>query len=859
MRTRSSIFGKRQFVLAGLTLAVIGLAILAIGSAQAQTYTVLYSFQSRPDGARHYLDGVIRDSAGSLYGTHVGTYNGGVVYELGSTGTETVLYSFAGGVDGAEPFSGLIRDSAGNLYGTTVNGGPSNDGVVFKIDTRGSRTLLYSFCNQSGCSDGANPSGGVIRDASRNLYGTTTSGGAYGYGTVFSVSSTGTETVLYSFAGGADGANPFSGLIRDSAGNLYGTTVNGGPSNDGVVFKIDTRGSRTLLYSFCNQSGCSDGANPSGGVIRDASRNLYGTTTSGGAYGYGTVFSVSSTGTETVLYSFAGGVNGANPSRGVIRDAEGNFYGTTTYGGTGNIDCSGSGPKCGTVFELSSAGKETVLYSFNGGLDGGTPNGGLIRDARGNLYGTTSHGGAFGHGTVFKLTVLNATPTTTTLSSWPNPSIEGQSVLFSATVTSSIGSPPDGETVRFKQGTKALGTGTISSGTATFSTSTLGVGSKSVTAVYGGDANFAASTSEAVIQVVDRVSTTTSLSSSVNPSNYGQGVTFTATIAPEFSGTPTGTVSFKNGTLGLRTVTLSGGVASYTTAKLAVGTESITAVYNGSTSFTPSMSTALSQVVNRASTTSTLVSSVNPSNYGQGVTFTATIVPEFSGTVTGTVTFQDGTGTLGTVTVNGDSAEFTDSTLAKGTHTITATYNGSTSFTPSMSAALSQVVGQTNATTLSLVQSAYAGDASGCNGSLSCTISTTVGVTKLSQAFGANHIITLFIDGEGTNQFPVPGTPSCSSGCGTWTHISGGKVVSASGTKTTSGNYCAVQDLNSAGHHFFSDCWVVLVSASGATGINVSFADSSGASDITNMDLFVAEYSCSGTCNPSIDTQAALV
>jgi hypothetical protein len=142
---------------------------------------------------------------------------------------------------------------------------------------------------------------------------------------------------------------------------------------------------------------------------------------------------------------------------------------------------------------------------------------------------------------------------------------------------------------------------------------------------------------------------------------------------------------------------------------------------------------------------------------------------------------------------------------------------------------------------------------------LSCTISTTVGVTRLSQAFGANHIITLFIGGEGTNQFPVPGTPSCNSGCGTWTHISGGKVVSASGTNITSGNYCAVQDLNSAGHHFFSDCWVVLVSVSGATGIKVSFADSSGASDITNMDLFVAEYSCSGTCNPSIDTQAALV
>jgi hypothetical protein len=161
--------------------------------------------------------------------------------------------------------------------------------------------------------------------------------------------------------------------------------------------------------------------------------------------------------------------------------------------------------------------------------------------------------------------------------------------------------------------------------------------------------------------------------------------------------------------------------------------------------------------------------------------------------------------------------------------------------------------------TASLVQSGFAGDASGCNGSLSCTISTTVGVTKLSQPFGANHIITLFIDGEGTSNFPVPDTPSCNPACGTWTHISGGNVVSASGSSTTSGNYCAVQDLNSTGHHFFSDCWVVLTSTSGATGITVSFTDPGGGSDITNMDLFVAEYSCSSTCSPSVDTQAAFV
>jgi hypothetical protein len=218
------------------------------------------------------------------------------------------------------------------------------------------------------------------------------------------------------------------------------------------------------------------------------------------------------------------------------------------------------------------------------------------------------------------------------------------------------------------------------------------VRTNAIKAVYAGGSYFAGSTSKAVSQVVSKATTTTALASSQNPSNFGQSVTFTATVTPEFSGTPTGTVTFNNGSTKLGTVSLSGGVASYATTKLAVGTEPITAVYNGSTSFTTSTSNALSQVVNQASTTTTLVSSLNPSTYKQAVTFTATVSPQFSGTATETVTFYDGRTALETKSLSGGKAKYTTAKLAVGTHNITATYNGSADFTGSSSAPLTQTV-----------------------------------------------------------------------------------------------------------------------------------------------------------------------
>jgi uncharacterized repeat protein (TIGR03803 family) len=361
-------------------------------------YTVLYTFAEgaeRPYGAEggYPQAGVIRDSAGNLYGTtdRGGAADAGVVFKLDTNGQETVLANFPGPSDGSFPATGVVGDSAGNLYGTASSGDPSNAGVVYELDTAGHETVLYSF---TGGADGAFPEAGVIRDSAGNLYGTTTRGGTEDQGVVYKLDTVGQETVLYSFGGGADGANPYTaGVIRDPAGNLYGTTGVGGINGlegVGVVYKLDTAGNYTVLHSF---TGGADGANPYTGVIRDPAGNLYGTTGVGGAANAGVVFKVDTAGQETVLYSFTGLADGGNPNA-LTLDPAGNLYGTTYDGGTA---------KRGVVYKLDTAGHYTVLYSFTGGAHGGNPEAGVILDSAGNLYGTTYGGGAAGVGVVYKL------------------------------------------------------------------------------------------------------------------------------------------------------------------------------------------------------------------------------------------------------------------------------------------------------------------------------------------------------------------------------------------------------------------------------------------------------------------------
>jgi uncharacterized repeat protein (TIGR03803 family) len=360
-------------------------------------YTVLHSFTG-PDGAEPYST-LVRDASGNLYGTTVlgGADDKGVVFKLDKAGRETVLYSFTGQADGAEPYGGLMRDSAGNLYGTTTYGGVSSDGVVFRLATDGVYTVLHSF---SGF-DGANPQGGVVEDASGNLYGTALRGGAEYAGVVYKIDSTGVYSIVHTFTAGSDGSDgafPYDSLIFDPAGNLYGTTASG--AFPGCVFKIDTAGTLTILYIFRGPLNGGDGDFPQAGVVRDAAGNLYGATVGGGSYDYGAVFKLDTSLHEAVLFSFPGFPDGGQPAAGLVRDAAGNLYGATFAGGAYSCNYDNSPPGCGTLFEIDASGRETVLYSFSEAVE---PTGDLVRDQAGNLYGTTSKGGTSGAGTVFKL------------------------------------------------------------------------------------------------------------------------------------------------------------------------------------------------------------------------------------------------------------------------------------------------------------------------------------------------------------------------------------------------------------------------------------------------------------------------
>lgn len=287
------------------------------------------------------------------------------------------------------------------------------------IATAGTKqfSVLYSFCQQKKCADGAQPVGALVADTAGNLYGTTSSGGSTncfdGCGTAFRLAPDGTETVLYAFcrkhASCPDGQYPQSPLILDSAGNLYGTTAGGGSTNCnegcGTVFKLAPDGTETVLYSFCRRSGCADGAGPEGGLVRDRRGNFYGTTGLGGTActqnGCGTVFRLAADGKEKVLYSFCSQescADGSNPNGGLVRDRDGNLYGTTEYGGAIGNNCGYlfAGNFCGTVFKITPAGVETILYSFcsfAGCSDGAWPSAGVILDKKGNLYGTTRAGG----------------------------------------------------------------------------------------------------------------------------------------------------------------------------------------------------------------------------------------------------------------------------------------------------------------------------------------------------------------------------------------------------------------------------------------------------------------------------------
>lgn len=382
-------------------LAIVLAVTLTTNLSQAQTYSVLYSFGGVPGDGMEPSGTLIQDASGNLYGTtQVGGKNGvGTVFKLTPTGTETVLYDFNLRPDAMLPNFGLFQDAAGNLFGASGEGGTygtkNGDGTVFKLDSAGNETLLHSFGKGK---DGNYPASVLIADTKGSLYGTTAGGGNHGYGTVFKITPAGKEVRLHNFTG-FDGSGSMGGLVRDAQGNLFGTTVEGGAYGWGTVFKLAKNGAYTILYSFCSLPNCTDGRQPAAGLVQDLSGNLFGTTGQGGANGQGTIYEITNSGQEVVLYSF-GAVRSGDarwPFAGLIRDEAGNLYGATYFGGEYDV---------GTVFELDNAGNETVLHSFCAQpncTDGVAPSDRLLRDQAGNLYGIAQRG-AYQAGVVFKLT-----------------------------------------------------------------------------------------------------------------------------------------------------------------------------------------------------------------------------------------------------------------------------------------------------------------------------------------------------------------------------------------------------------------------------------------------------------------------
>ena len=393
--------------------ALLGAAALSAGGASAASLKVLYSFCQATNCADGEFPtaGLIATTSGGLYGTASsgGNANAGVAFMVSITGGHGILHAFQNNsLDGGAPHAPLFLDKSGNFFGTTSQGGPSLAGAVFERSASGVYKLLHGFKG----TDGSEPGAGVIADSAGNLYGTTETGGANNNsGTIFRLTPSGTLTTLYSFCsltGCADGQNPVSGLIGDATGNLYGTTLGGGENESGVVFKIRANGTGyTVLHSFTNGL---DGGGPKSGLSLGADGNLYGTTAFNGANGNGgTVFKIARDGSSfMVLYSFCHLVNcadGETPNGGLILDGAGNLYGTTLSGGPNSN---------GTVFALTPSGTETVLYSFChlvNCADGFNPMGNLVALSPGNLYGTTNKGGGtMSGGVVFQLTNTGFVP-----------------------------------------------------------------------------------------------------------------------------------------------------------------------------------------------------------------------------------------------------------------------------------------------------------------------------------------------------------------------------------------------------------------------------------------------------------------
>ncbi len=422
-------------------LAMVWLAPSALGTT---IFSALVYFDGTNGAAPKA--GLIQGADGNLYGTTVegGTSNAGTIFRISPDGqTFTNLYSFTGGADGASPSAALAQGSDGNFYGTAYSGGASNAGTVFQITPGGAFNLLASLPGANG-TNGAQPDAALVQASDGSWYGATDDGGPFtnveyagqdlvGYGTVFRVTTNGELTAAFCFAN-TNGARPET-LAIGPDGSFYGTTLWGGNLTNspdslgyGTIFHLSTNGILTTLYAF---KGGSDGGWPYAGLVLAKDGNFYGTTFNGGElfYDYGVVFRITPGGTYTNLHTFAGS-DGANPVGVLIQGSDGNLYGTTSGAGGGSY--------LGTIFRIGTNGAFTSLHTFTGAADGKWPFGALLQASDGTFWGTTSSGGAYTNGVIFRVSLpiqpviqaIIASPTNTTLT-WSSAAFQQYRLQYS--------------------------------------------------------------------------------------------------------------------------------------------------------------------------------------------------------------------------------------------------------------------------------------------------------------------------------------------------------------------------------------------------------------------------------------------
>jgi mannan endo-1,4-beta-mannosidase len=700
--------------------------------------------------AGYYPNGLARGADGRLYGTTQdgGANDLGTVFVADTNGQPVDLYSFTGAGDGAYSYAALIQGADGNFYGTTPGDlGANGDGTVFSMTTNGAVSGIYSF---TGGSDGASPYAPLVQTTDGSLFGVTYYGGAYGYGTVFKVSTNGVFNLLHAFTGGADGAYSDAALVQGADGNLYGAASGGGAYGDGTVFTLAADGTFTTLYSF---TGGNDGYSPDAALVQGNDGNFYGVTSYGGANLNGTIFRITTSGVLTTLHAFAGGSDGATPYGGLRQLADGNLYGTTAYGGPYND---------GTVFRITPGGTVTILAWFDG-YNGANPQSALVQGSDGALYGTTLNGGVNSNGVIFRVTVpvppVGSVTTTLGLATSGSPSAYGNPVTFTATIRTNgvaVGNI-SGEAVTFYDGTVSLGIGTLNgSGQAAYLTgaSQLSAATHSVTAVYGGDATYAGSTnSPALSQTVNQATLTAGLTGTVSKNYNG---TTTATLAPAnytLSGVVSGdSVTLNNPASGTYDTRNAGTGKTVTVTGLAISGSSAPNYILSSTTANGPVGT-----INKASLTVTAAANVKP----------------YNGTIAASATPTITSGSVQT----GDTASFTETYDTANTGTgKTLTPSGSVNDGNGGNNYAYTFVASANGTINPATLTYTANAASMTYGSSVPALSGTVGG---------------FISGEnqgdattGTLSFTTPATPS--SNVGTY-------AINGSGLTANNGNYNFVQ------------------------------------------------------------------